>query len=50
MFTTANGFLLVLMIQLVNVLSISLSKMSLGSWCSFLLVSLIVLEMNPTNF
>src|ERR1700755_3008447 len=48
MFTTANGFHLVLMIQPVNSPSTFLSRTTLSSWCNSLPVSLIVLVMNPT--
>src|ERR1700755_3625465 len=48
MFTTANGFHLVLMIQPVNSISTFLSRTALSSWCNSLLVSLTILVMNPT--
>src|ERR1044072_8286672 len=48
MFTTANGFHLVLTIQLVNSPSTFLSRTTLSSWCISLHVSLITLVMNPT--
>src|ERR1700755_3147502 len=48
MFTTANGFHLVLMIQPVNSPSTFLSRTTLSSWCNSLPVSLTVLVMNPT--
>src|ERR1700755_1191731 len=47
MFTTANGFHLVLMIQPVNSPTTFLSRITLSSWCNSLLVSLTVLVMNP---
>src|SRR6201990_496306 len=48
MFTTANVFHLVLMIQLVNSPTTFLSRTTLSSWCNSLPVSLIALVMNPT--
>src|SRR6201990_1716643 len=48
MFTTANGFHLVLMIQPVNSPSTFLSRTTLSSWCNSLPVSLTVMVMNPT--
>src|ERR1700755_1658214 len=48
MFTTANGFHLVLTIQLVNSPTTFLSRITLSSWCISLPVSLIDLVMNPT--
>src|ERR1044072_4141407 len=48
MFTTANGFHLVLMIQSVNSPTTFLSRTTLSSWCNSLLVSLTVLVMNST--
>src|ERR1700755_1078025 len=48
MFTTANGFHLVLMIQQVNSPSTFLSRTTLSSWCNSLPVSLTVFLMNPT--
>src|ERR1700755_1221410 len=48
MFTTANGFHLVLMIQPVNSPSTFLFRTTLSSWCISLTVSLTVLVMNPT--
>src|ERR1700755_3646119 len=48
MFTTANVFHLVLMIQLVNSPTTFLSRTTLSSWCNSLPVSLTVLVMNPT--
>src|ERR1044072_1557217 len=48
MFTTANGFHLVLMIQPVNFPSTFLSRTTLSSWCNSIPVSLTVLVMNPT--
>src|ERR1044072_5418679 len=48
MFTTANGFHLVLMIQPVNSPSTFLSRTTLSRWCNSLPVSLTLLVMNPT--
>src|SRR6201990_74600 len=50
MFTTANGFHLVLMIQLVNSPTTLLSRTTSSSWCNSLPVSLTVLVMHPTYF
>src|ERR1700755_3075355 len=48
MFTTVNGFHLVLMIQPVNSPTTFLSRTTLSSWCNSLPVSLTVLGVNPT--
>src|ERR1044072_1394631 len=48
MFTTANGFHLVFMIQPGNSPSTFLSRTTLSSWCNTLPVSLIALVMNST--
>src|SRR6201990_3782822 len=48
MFTTANGFHLALIIQLVNSPTTFLSRTILSSWCNSLPVYLTVLVMNPT--
>src|ERR1044072_1912741 len=48
MFTNANGFHLVLMIQPVNSPSTFLSRTTLSSWCNSLAVTLTVLVMNLT--
>src|ERR1700755_1972924 len=48
MFTTDNGFQLVLMIQSVNSHTTFLSRTTLSSWCNSLPVSLTILVMNLT--
>lgn len=47
MFTTATGFLLVLMIKILNSITIFLSGTTISSQCNSLSVSEIVLKMNP---